>query len=138
MPLGTLRYLYQGSEDIDADVAYYRDAVGAELVWDFARFETRVAALRVGNGPLILLAHHRPAPSCLLVYEVEDLESAVAALRERGCEPDGEAFGIPNGPCYRFTDPSGNIFAIFKDENPGKMEAAYADPETEYAVREED
>jgi predicted enzyme related to lactoylglutathione lyase len=134
-PLGRLEYLYVGTADFERDVAYYRDVLGAEVVWAFHAFGARVAALRVCAGPLWLLADHRPAPSCLPVLAVEDLEATAQELRRRGWHSDGEAFEVPNGPCYRFTDPSGNQMALFQNIRPNAMEQAYADPSNAKAIR---
>lgn len=135
-PFGTLEYLYVGSKDFERDLAYYQDVIGAERVWHFARFGARVAAFRVGKGPLVLIADHRPAPSCLPVFAVENLKATVRRLKARGWQPDNGLFEIPNGPCYRFTDPSGNVFAIFQNDRPDQMERAYRDPNNPYAIRD--
>jgi len=82
-PLGKLRFLYVGSGDFAADLKYYRDSVGAELLWNSKGFGARVASLRVGEGPLILIADHRSAPSYLPIYEVKNLENAVGELKRR-------------------------------------------------------
>ena len=66
---GRLRYLYVGTSNIQKDVDYYTKVLGAEKVWDISSFGTRVAALRLGEGPLMLLADHRPAPSCILIFK---------------------------------------------------------------------
>jgi predicted enzyme related to lactoylglutathione lyase len=135
-PLGTLAYLYLGSADFERDIAYYQGVIGAQKVWHFEHFGARVAAFRVGAGPLVLLADHRPAPSCLLVFEVTDLEATVRGLQARGWEAEGNRFEIPNGPCYLFKDPSGNEFAIFQDVRPHAMEQAYAESENTHAIRD--
>jgi predicted enzyme related to lactoylglutathione lyase len=134
-PLGKLEYLYVGAADFDRDVAYYRGVLGAEVVWAFHAFGARVAALRVCAGPLLLLADHRPAPSCVPVLAVEDLEATVQQLQQRGWQSEGEAFEIPPGPCYRLTDPSGNPYALFQNDRPDAMEQAYADPSNPNAIR---
>ncbi len=133
--LGRLEYLYVGTAAFDRDVAYYRDVLGAEVVWAFAAFGAKVAAVRVCDGPLLLLADHRPAPSCMPVLAVEDLEATVGELKKRGWQSDGEPFAIPNGPCYRFTDPSGNPLALFQNLHPHAMEQAYADTHNPKAIR---
>jgi predicted enzyme related to lactoylglutathione lyase len=120
-PLGLLKYLYVGSKSFDADLAYYRDVVGAEVVWSFHRFGAHVAALRLGDGPLWLIADHRPAPSAMPVFAVADLESVVAGLRARGWAPKAGPFEIPDGPCYTFEDPSGNELAVFGDVRPDML-----------------
>jgi predicted enzyme related to lactoylglutathione lyase len=134
-PLGTLAYLYVGTADFDRDAAFYERVLGAARVWAFHAFGARVAAFRLCGGPLLLLADHRPAPSCLPVFAVADLEAAAAGLKARGWQSDGDVFEVPNGPCLRFTDPSGNQFAILQDDRPDAMERAYADPANPNALR---
>src|SRR5262245_24345801 len=83
-PLGTLEYLYVGTADFDRDCAYYANVLGAERVWAFNAFGARVAAFRVCQGPLLLLADHRPAPGCMPVLAVADLNATVKELLARG------------------------------------------------------
>jgi hypothetical protein len=49
-PFKSLRFLYLGSADFDADLAYYRQVLGADRVWQFDAFESQVAAVRLGDG----------------------------------------------------------------------------------------
>ena len=134
-PLGTLEYLYLGTAAFERDCTYYRNVLGAELVWAFHAFDAKVAAFRTCAGPLFLLADHRPAPSCMPIMAVEDLEKTVADLKQRGWQSDGDSFEIPNGPCYRFTDPSGNQMAIFQNLRPQRMEQSFAEPDNPNAIR---
>ena len=120
-PLGGLKYLYVGTSRFEEDLAYYRDVVGAEEVWNFEEFGARVAALRVAAGPLLLIADHRPAPSCLPVFGVDDLDATVAGLTARGWRADSGPFGIPDGPCYLFSDRSGNQLAVFGNVRPDAL-----------------
>ena len=123
MPLGRLEYLYVGSKDVAKDLAYYVDVLGAEVVWDFSEFGTRVAGVRLfEQGPMVLLAGHRHAPSVLPVHAVPDLDAAEKALRARGWKPEGPRFGIPDGDCYLYKDPSGNELAIYEDSRPHALE----------------
>ena len=124
-PLGVLRFLYVGSSDVRKDLDYYTKILGARKIWDFTSMGTRVAAINVSSGPLLLLAGHRPAPSVLPVFEVENLKATVKELRNRGWRPDGGEFEIPNGPCYLFKDPSGNQMAIFQDVRPRLLESGF-------------
>jgi predicted enzyme related to lactoylglutathione lyase len=134
-PLGTLEYLYIGTADFDRDCAYYEKVLGATRVWAFNAFEAKVAAFRVCEGPLFLLADHRPAPSCMPVFAVTNLDAAIAALKARGWQSEGEVFEIPNGPCVRFVDGSGNQFAMFQNDRPEAMQRAYADQSNPNAIR---
>lgn len=134
-PFGRLRFLYVGSTKFDEDLRYYTEGFGADVVWDVTAGGARVAALRVSDGLLLLLADHRPARSCLPIYETEDLTSTVKSLRARGFRPSSRRFEIPNGPCQLFEDRTGNEFALFEDVRPDAMERAHADPENRRAVR---
>ena len=124
LPLGQLAYLYVGTSRFDEDLAYYRDVIGAELVWSFHKFGARVAAFRVAAGPPLLIADHRPAPSCLPVFAVPDLDAAVHGLEARGWQPELGPFEIPDGPCYVFRDRSGNQLALLGNVRPNALERA--------------
>ena len=121
VPFGPLRYLYIGSSDIQKDLDYYTQVIGAKKIWDLSSFGTRVAAVRLGEGPIVLLADHRPAKSCILIFEVKDLAATSKRLREKGWKPEGEKFEIPEGPCYRFNDPSGNPLALLQILRPNVL-----------------
>ena len=121
--LGRLEYLYLGSRDVPQDLAYYRDVLGAEVVWDFEEFGTRVFGVRLGERPpLVILAGHRPAPSALPIFAVDDLEKAEKELRRRGWTPEGPPVEVPDGPCYLFKDPSGNELALLGQVRPRVLE----------------
>ncbi|MGH9322738.1 MAG: VOC family protein [Vicinamibacteria bacterium] len=122
-PLGELKYLYVGTSRFDEDVAYYGGVLGAEKVWHFEDLGARVAAFRVASGPLLLLADHRPAPSCLPVFAVANLDATVGELRGRGWEPEAGPIEIPDGPCYLFRDRSGNQLAVFGNVRPNALSA---------------
>lgn len=133
---GTLVYLYVGTDDVARDLDFYREALGAELVWRFDAFATDVAAVRIGVAPpLVLLAEHRDAPSCLPIWTVADLDAAVARLRDSRFEHRGETVGTPDGPVHVLTDPSGNRIGLLQQDRPNALEAAYADPDNTNAVR---
>ncbi len=129
-----LAYLYVGTDDVARDVEFYERALDANLVWRFKAFDTEVAAVRVGAGPLVLLAEHRPAPSCLPIWTVDDLDVETARLAGSGFELNGETVGTPDGPVHVFRDPSGNEIGLLRAERPGALETAYADPTHANAV----
>jgi predicted enzyme related to lactoylglutathione lyase len=133
--IGTLVYLYVGTDDVDRDRAFYVEALGAEAVWRFHAFDTDVAAIRLGpETPLVLLAEHRPAPSCLPIWSVPDLEAAVARLEASGFETHGMTAGTPDGPVHVLQDPSGNEIGLLRQDRPNALVAAYADPDHANAV----
>jgi predicted enzyme related to lactoylglutathione lyase len=135
-PLGELTYLYVGTDDVDRDEAFYAEALGATRVWRFRAFSTDVAAVRLGTGPpLVLLAEHRPVPSCLPIWAVADLDAAVARLEASHYACHGETVGTPDGPVHVFRDPSGNEIGLLRPDRPGALEGAYRDPDNTNAVR---
>ena len=135
VPIGKLAYLYVGTDDIERDIGFYETALGAELVWRFDAFGTDVAAVRLGDGPLVLLAEHRPAPGTLPIWTVADLDAAAEQIADSGFEAHGETVGTPDGPVHVFRDPSGNEVGLLRADRPGALEAAYADASNPNAVR---
>jgi predicted enzyme related to lactoylglutathione lyase len=133
--LGDLTYLYLGVDDVARAVTFYEAALGGSLVWRFRAFETDVAAVRLNrSGPLVLLAEHRPVPSCLPIWTVADLEVAIARLTASGFVNDGRTAGTPDGPVHVFHDPAGNEVGLLRADRPGALETAYADPANSNAV----
>jgi predicted enzyme related to lactoylglutathione lyase len=134
--IGTLVYLYVGTDDVERDRAFYLEALGAAPVWRFRAFDTDVAAVRHGpEVPLVLLAEHRPAPSCLPIWSVPDLDAAVARLAASGFETHGVTAGTPDGPVHVLRDPSGNEIGLLQQDRPNALVTAYADPDHANAVR---
>jgi hypothetical protein len=117
-----LVYLYVGSDDVPADVAFYRDHLGAEIVWHRRAMGTEVAAVRLGDGPLILMADHRRAPSILPIWAVEDVKAARESLSRSGWEGQTDRVEAPDGPCLLLRDPSGNEIGLLQQTRPGIME----------------
>jgi predicted enzyme related to lactoylglutathione lyase len=117
-----LVYLYVGSSDVDRDLTFYREQLGGELVWRSEGLGTEVAAVRLGDGPLVLLADHRSAPSALPIWSVEDLDDELARLRAAGWAERARRVEVPDGPCAVLVDPSGNEVALLERVRPGVME----------------
>jgi predicted enzyme related to lactoylglutathione lyase len=124
-PLGKLEYLYVGTSDFSRDLEYYTKVLGAKVLWSYEEFGAKVAGLRLSEGPQYLLADHRPAPSCLPLFAVEDLKASAKELRARGWKSEGRSVEIPPGPCYVFEDPSGNPLGIFENARPGLVKQAF-------------
>lgn len=119
-----LVYLYVGSNDVETDLAFYRDRLGGELVWRKTGFGAEVAAVRLGEGPLLLLADHRPAPSVLQIWAVADLGRARKELEAAGWDGSGVQVEVPDGPCLVLSDPSGNEIGLLEQVRPGILERA--------------
>ncbi len=120
-PFGKIEYLYVGTSDFERDLAYYTNVLGAKVIWNRLAFGAKVASLRLCKGPQYLLADHRPAPSCLPLFEVPDLKATSKLLRSRGWKSEGRSFEIPPGPCILFKDLSGNELALFENVRPNVM-----------------
>jgi len=127
LPFLSIDYLYMGSNDYERDLIYYRDVLGAQEVWNFDRFGSRITAFSLCAGPLLLLADHRTAPACQPVFRVADLSATARDLKQRGWQSSAGPFGTPNGEAYSFKDPSGNTFALYQIDETS-TDKAYYDP----------
>src|SRR5437016_146654 len=126
-PLGRLQYLYVGTSDFKRDLDYYTNVLGAAVLWNYKEFGANVAGLRLSEGPQYLLADHRPAPSCLPLFQVKDLKAKAKELRSRGWKSEGRSFEVPPGPCLLFKDPSGNQLALLENVRPNVMGEGFED-----------
>lgn len=86
----------------------------------------------MAKGPLVLLANHRPAPSCQPIFAVRNAALVADQLKERGCALEG-LVETPNGTAYGFSDPSKNTFAILENNRP--LENSYKDESSPAAIR---
>ena len=114
----SLDFLYTPSPDVAADMAYFHEVLGAEIVFAIDGMGARVAALRQAPGPpLVLLADHVEGERPILVYRVADLHATEAELEARGWKPD-RRLEIPHGPCHSFTTPGGHRVAVYELSRP--------------------
>jgi catechol 2,3-dioxygenase-like lactoylglutathione lyase family enzyme len=117
----TVRYMVN---DVDAAVAFYRDALGFALEQQFG---PAMAILSRGElrlwlaGPLSSAA--RPMPDGRVpapggwnrfVLETDDLAALVAALRARGATFLNAIVSGPGGQQILVADPSGNVVELFQ------------------------
>jgi len=117
-----LDFLYMPSGDVAAELGYFTGVLGAEVVFAIEAMGTRVAMVRLAEGPPdVLLAEHLHGERPVLVYRVADLDVAMAELRDRGWEP-APVFGIPHGPICSFTAPGGHRVAIYELTRPHAAE----------------
>lgn len=136
-PLGPLVYLYVGVAETASELAFYDEALGADLVWRFKAFGADVAAVRVGTGPgpLVVLADHRPVPSCLPIYAVRSVEACATWLHATGWSAAVHRVSVPDGPCLVLRDRSGNELGLLQQDRPGAMTDAFSDATNSRAVR---
>ena len=120
-----IAYIYMGTSNYTADYNFYKDILGAELVWEFEDFGAKVAAFNLCGEPYLLIADHVHAPSKRLIFEVDHIDQAAKELRSRGWKPDSDKFEVPDGPCINFKDESGNEFAILEMKRPRLLEKEF-------------
>lgn len=102
--------------DLDAALAFYRDALGHDLVW---RTE-RGAGLRLPDqeGTEIVLQTERPGPETDLL--VESVEEAVERFVAAGGKLLSGPFAIQIGQCAVVSDPFGNVLVML-DMSQGRL-----------------
>lgn len=139
--VGALRFLYIGVTNTDEAVARHEAVLGARLRWRFQAFGADVAAIELspardpaGPQPLVLLADHRPAGSVLPIYEIDDLDAAIATWHDRGATIEGP-LGTPEGTAIVVQDLHGAELAFLQVERPGAMDGAWADEGNSHRVR---
>ena len=129
-------FLYMPSSDVARDLGYYRDVLGAEIVFAIEAFGTRVAQVRLAEGgPRLLLAGHLEGEAPVVLHRVDDLEATLADLRERGAVIEAE-FGFPHGPAAELRTPGGQRLAFYELTRPeaderlaGRMDFAPEPPQ---------
>ena len=118
----SLDFLYTPSADVAADMAWFRDVLGAEPVFAIEGMGARVAALRLAQGPpVVLLTDHLDGDRPILVYRVANLDATLGELAEGGWERAG-TLEIPHGPLCSFTGPGGHRIAVYELTRPGAAE----------------
>jgi hypothetical protein len=120
--IGPLDYVYAPSADVAADARWFVETLGAELVFTIDRSGTRVAMLRIGTGPAILVTDHLPDERPIFLYRVDDLAGACAQLEARGWTAD-RTLELPMGACTTFHAPGGLRLAAYELSRPGVVES---------------
>jgi hypothetical protein len=117
-PLEQLDFIYMPSRDAAADVRYFTDMLGAQLVFAVEGMGTRVAMVEISEQPpRLLLAEHLQGEQPVLVYRVADMTKAIDELASRGWKR-GHRLEIPHGPVCTFTTPGGHRLAIHQLTRP--------------------
>lgn len=118
MSLESLDFVYMPSRDPAAELDWFEQTLGAEVVFAIERFGTRVAMLRApGGGTPWLLAGHLHGERPILVFRVSSLEEAARELAAAGATVSAE-FGIPHGPVREVEAPGGHRIAIYELTRP--------------------
>ena len=118
LPFEELDFIYMPSSDVAADLGFYRDVLGGEIVFAIEAFGTRVAQVRLSaGGPRLLLAGHMTGEAPVLLHRVPGLDAAVEELEQRGLEV-GDRFGFPHGEAVAMRSPGGQRLAIYELTRP--------------------
>ena len=119
----SLDFIYSPSADVAVDLARFESSLGASVEFAIERFGTRVAMVRLADGPPhLVLAEHLSGERPILVYRVASLDAAVAELSARGLDA-GPQLGFPYGPVHAFTVPgTAHRLAIYEMTRPGARE----------------
>lgn len=101
--------------DLEQSLAFYRDALGMEIAFEFRNDEGRRTGLYLHAGArnfieLFERDHGQPEGASYqhLSLEVEDLAATVTALREKGIETTEPRIGNDNSHQAWLADPDGN------------------------------
>ena len=114
-----LEIVYAPSRDVAADLAFYRDVVGARVVFAIEAMGTRVAEVAIApEGPRLILAEHLAGEAPVLLHRVADLEVSLAELSARGLRVEGRV-ELPLGPCATFRTPGGQRLGLYERTRPG-------------------
>jgi catechol 2,3-dioxygenase-like lactoylglutathione lyase family enzyme len=118
MAIEALDLLYVPSGDVEADRDFYRDVLGAEVVFAIEAMGTRVAELSVSpEGPRLVLADHLTGEAPVLLHRVSDLGETLAQLTERGLRLERRV-ELPLGPCATFRSPGGQRLGLYELTRP--------------------
>ena len=104
-------------DDLDAAIAFYRDALGHPLVWR----DRDAAGFALPETDAELVVHLRIGPETDIL--VEDVDSAFAAFLTAGGSAMEPPFDIAIGRCARVRDPFGNVLVIL-DQSKGRLTTA--------------
>jgi catechol 2,3-dioxygenase-like lactoylglutathione lyase family enzyme len=106
-------------DDLEKAVAFYRDKLGLPVKYEAADWveldagNVTVALRRYGSGP-----EGRPelgvGEGATLVFEVDDIETAKAALVGQGVQFIGDVFDYGAVKLAAFEDLNGNILQIYE------------------------
>ena len=116
MTVGDLDHVYYWTRDMDRAVAFYRDVVGLALVRresdQWAEFDAGPVRFALHGA---VEGHMPPVGGATAVFRVEDLDTAVQSLQEKGVvfgDHLGEVSGFAR---FRsFTDPDGNAVQLIE------------------------
>jgi len=112
--MARLNYVELPVSDLPATRSFYEKAFG----WSLTAFGPSYAATVTGDTDIGLQADSAEASRAPLpVIDVEDLESALAAVEAAGGRVTRPIFAFPGGRRFHFLDPSGNEIAAVRADH---------------------
>lgn len=109
MPQFTPNYMEMKADDMGASKTFYEKAFG----FVFTDYGPDYAGVEGGPVQIGLAAGDEPAAP-LPAFEADDLESALAQVKEAGGTIVKEIFAYPGGRRFECLDPAGNRLAIYQ------------------------
>ncbi|HWT24996.1 MAG TPA: VOC family protein [Solirubrobacteraceae bacterium] len=125
MTIEALDILYVPSRDVAADLRFYREALGARVVFAIEAMGTRVAEVALAvEGPRLVLAEHLAGEAPVLLHRVGDLDAALDELRDRGVAAERRV-ELPLGRGATFRTPGGQRLGLYERTRP-EVDAHFA------------
>ena len=85
LPFEGLDFIYMPSSDVAADLGFYRDVLGGEIVFAIEAFGTRVAQVRLeADAPRLLLAEHLEGDAPVLLHRVSTWTKRPRSSSDKG------------------------------------------------------
>jgi predicted enzyme related to lactoylglutathione lyase len=107
----TVDYIEFNATDIAATKKFYSAVFG----WKFVDYGPQYVSFdgRIAGG----FARGQVAPAgTLVVIYVDDLAAAEWRVKEAGGKITKETFAFPGGSRFHFSDPNGNVLAVWHEE----------------------
>ncbi len=118
MAIESLDVLYLPSRNAEADLTFYRDVLGARVIFAIEAMGTRVAEVAISpQGPRLVLADHLAGDAPILLHRVSGLDETLEELRVRGLQLEGR-LELPLGPCVTFRSPGGQRLGLYQLTRP--------------------
>jgi predicted enzyme related to lactoylglutathione lyase len=118
MTIEALDVLYVPSRDVEADLNFYREVLGARVVFAIEAMGTRVAEVAISHhGPRLVLADHLAGDAPVLLHRVSNLDDTLGRLCARGLRLERRV-ELPLGPSATFRSPGGQRLGLYQLTRP--------------------